>query len=153
MIKQRKRSAKQLDEIAQARAYYTELKRKSAKAKARKEARKERKKKARKEGKKEARKKTYEQTPERKARKEARKERKKKARKEGKKEARPKGSGWRYYTPKELKKKAKDRKKEIREYEVMVKQLPQTDKARIKFEKDIAKNMDNRYQLFVDDEK
>ena len=120
MIKQRKRSAKQLDEIAQARAYYTELKRKSAKAKARKEARKER---------------------------------KKKARKEGKKEARPKGSGWRYYTPKELKKKAKDRKKEIREYEVMVKQLPQTDKARIKFEKDIAKNMDNRYQLFVDDEK
>ena len=113
LIKPRKRSAKQRDEIAQARAYYTELKRKSA-IKALKKA-------------------------------------KKKAKKKAIKKTTPKGgkrSPWKYYTPKELE---KNRKKEIREYKKMVKQLPQTDKARIKFEKDIAKNMDDRYQLFVDE--
>lgn len=113
MIKPRKRSAKQRDEIAQARAYYTELKRKSAI-------------KALKKTKKKAIKKTIKKTT-------------------------PKGgkrSSWKNYTPKELKKKEKDLKKE---YEKLVKQLPQTDKARIKFEKDIAKNMDDRYQLFVDE--
>ncbi len=112
MIKPRKRSVEPRNEIAQARVYYTELKRKSViKAK-------------------------------------------KKAIKKVIKKITPKGgkrSSWKYYTPKELKKKEKDRKKEIREYKKMVNQLPKTDKARIKFEKDIAKNMDDRYQFFVDE--